>query len=108
MMRDVPHGKVKLLAAGLTLSLRADSPYDRQLMAEQLVALLKRHGAVRLSAGRRSWWLTLAPRPIPGRCARCRRPLERAVHLAAGDVACVTCAARSVVSDHADRHRPAA
>jgi hypothetical protein len=99
---------VKLLAAGLTLSLPAESPYDRQVMVEQLVGLLKRHGAVRLNAGRRSWWLTLTQRPIPGRCARCRRPLERAVQLAAGDVACVTCAARSVVSDPPDLHRPAA
>ena len=66
------------------------------------------HGAVRLRAGRRTWWLTLTSRAVAGDCAQCRRPLERAVQLTGGGVVCVTCASRSVVSDHARLQRPAA
>lgn len=108
MVEESPRRGVKLLAAGLTMSLPADSPYDRQLMAEHVSVLLKRHGAVRLSAGRRSWWLTLTERAMAGECRQCRRPLERAVELTGGDLACVMCASRSVVSDHARIQRPAA
>lgn len=107
-MKESPRRGVRLLAAGLTLSLPADSPYDRQMMVEHLSALLRRHGAVRLRAGRRTWWLTLTSRAVAGDCAQCRRPLERAVQLTGGGVVCVTCASRSVVSDHARLQRPAA
>jgi hypothetical protein len=108
MTKEVPRRAVRLLAAGLTLSLPDDSPYDRQLMVEHLSALLTRHGAVRLSSGRRAWWLTLTPPSINGDCVRCRRPLDRAVQLPGGAVACVPCASRSIVSDSEKIQRPAA
>jgi len=108
MERQSPRKGVKVLAAGLTLNLAADTPYDRQLVVEHVSALLRRHGAVRLSVGRRAWWLTLARTGTTRECVHCGRALECAVELTGGDLACVPCASRRVVSDHVRIQRPAA
>lgn len=107
-MRKTHSKGIRLLAAGFTLRLPTDTPYDRQLLGEHVSALLKRHGAVRLSSGRRAWWLTLAAFGKSGHCGRCLRPSEGAVQLGDGDVVCVACASRAVILSQVDNERSAA
>jgi hypothetical protein len=107
-MKNARPTGVRLFAAGFTLRLPADTPYDLQLLAEHVSALLRRHGAVRLSSGRRAWWLTLTASARSGHCTRCLRPLDPAVRFGGEAVACVACASRSVISSHLQSERSAA
>lgn len=108
MMKEVRDGGIRLFAAGFTLKLPVDTPYDRQLLAEHVSTLLRRHGAVRLSSGRRAWWLRLASTPQAVRCGDCRRPIGRAVQFADGDVACFVCASQAVIRSYAATSKSAA
>jgi hypothetical protein len=98
MTREVKTTGIRLLAAGFTLKLPIDTPYDRQLLAEHVSTLLRRHGAVRLSSGRRAWWLKLAAATRSAHCGLCLRPMPRAVHFGAGEIACIACAARAIAT----------
>ena len=108
MMKEVRDGGIRLLAAGFTLKVPVDTPYDRQLLAEHVSTLLRRHGAVRLSSGRRAWWLKLASLAQAARCGYCLRPMRRAVEFADGDVACFACASHAVILSYVSTSKSAA
>jgi hypothetical protein len=88
--------------------LPADTSYARQVLVEHLASLVKRHGAVRLSAGNRVWQLTLTQSAVAERCGVCRRHLEYGVRQRDGDMHCVKCASRSVVWAQSEREPSAA
>jgi len=108
MMKEVHDAGIRLLAAGSTLTLPVDTPYDRQLLAEHVSSLLRRHGAVRLSSGRRARWLKLASAAQAARCGHCLRPIRRAVQVADGEVACLACASQAVITSYVATSKSAA
>jgi hypothetical protein len=107
-MKETGSKALRVVAAGFTLRLPTETPYDRQLSAEHVAALLKRHGALRLSTGRQASRLTLTTASKSANCPHCLRPLQRAVRLNDREVVCVACAAHSVISPHGQRERSAA
>jgi hypothetical protein len=105
-----PHApkKVQLTVGGGSMTLPADTPYDRQVLADHLAALIRRHGVVRLTAGRRAWWLTLTDRAVQGQCDLCLRPLQYGVRHTGEGLMCIACASRRVIPSEAEREPSAA
>jgi hypothetical protein len=80
--------------AGGGLVLPADTPYDRQLLRENVLDTVRREGKVRISVGKITW---MVERPSEDRfsgCHACKRQLlVAALHASGTDTTfCATCA----------------
>ena len=100
-MAATPNGIAHLSYAGGGIFVPARTPYDRQMLVEQVVERVKTKGEVQILINDRRWIVRLLARTARAGCARCGTSIDSACTSAKTGKAvyCPTCAVEGLISN---------